>query len=59
MFHVCLILNSFARCFGSVRPVKTDATFFALNTETFFCNLHCKISPLRVSKKYWRLYAKS
>jgi hypothetical protein len=46
--------------FGSVSPIKTDATFFLHKTlKPDFCNLHREISPLSVPKKHRRLYAKS
>ncbi len=55
-----------ARCviwaliFGSVGPIKTDATFFLHKTlKPVFGDLHREISPLSVPKKHRRLDAKS
>ena len=46
--------------FGSVSPIKTDATCFLHYTlKPVFCNLHRETSPLSVSKKHQQLYAKS
>jgi hypothetical protein len=46
--------------FGSVGPIKTDATFFLHKTlKPVFADFHHEISPLRVPKKHRRLYGKS
>jgi hypothetical protein len=46
--------------FGSVSPIKTNATFFLHKTlKPVFADFHREISPLRVPKKHRRLYGKS
>jgi hypothetical protein len=46
--------------FGSVSPIKTDATFFLHKTlKPVFADFHREISPLRASKNHRRLYGKS
>jgi hypothetical protein len=43
--------------FGSVSPIKTDATFFLHKTlKPVFADFHREISPLSVSKNHRRLY---
>ncbi len=45
--------------FGGKNPLEIDGHFFGSNAEIIFLRLKHESSPLSVSKKYQRLYAKS